>query len=129
MAVFTRLTLIKLIELGLAVAIYWLHYNTFEESEHIKMFVVSTTFLGFLVVVVGTFLGLITGNPVNKTVDMYFCVAGAILYIASGSLSIQHFQGWTFRSSVSNMGLTKGSLAIIQGAVFLVDGFFTFKAE
>nr|BAN21170.1 unkown protein [Riptortus pedestris] len=128
MAVFNRLTLIKLVELCLAIAIFWLHYNTFE-SEHVKLFVESTTFMGFLVVVVGTFLGLITGSPVNKTVDMYFCVAGAVLYIASGSLTIQHFQGWTFRSSVSNMGLTKGSLAIIQGVIFLIDGFFTFKAE
>lgn len=129
MAVFNRLTLIKLVELGLAIAIFWLHYNTFEEQSHVRLFVTSTTFAGFLVVVIGTFLGLITGAPVNKTVDMYFCVAGAVLYIASGSLAIQHFQGWTFRSSVSNMGLTKGSLAIIQGVIFIIDGFFTFKAQ
>jgi len=126
---FNKLTLIKLVELVLAIIIFCLHYNTYEANSISHLYLITTTFSGFLIVFVGTFISLVTGHGLHKTIDMFYCLVGAILYIVAGSLCINHFQGWTFSSSTTNMGLTKGSLAIVQGVICLVDGFFTFRAE
>uniref|UniRef100_A0A0A9WRZ2 Phospho-N-acetylmuramoyl-pentapeptide-transferase n=1 Tax=Lygus hesperus TaxID=30085 RepID=A0A0A9WRZ2_LYGHE len=125
---FSRLSIIKLVEAILAAVILYMHYETYEANGQSELFLITTTFGGFLIITVGTFLGHISGNGLNRIVDMYFCVLGACLYIAAGSMSINHFQGWKFSSSTSNMGLTKGSLGIIQGAILLVDAFFVYKA-
>lgn len=60
---------------------------------------------------------------------MFFCVVGAILYIASGSMSINHFRNWRFGSDQANLGVALGSLAIVQGALFILDAFFVFRIE
>ncbi|KAL1130717.1 hypothetical protein AAG570_011958 [Ranatra chinensis] len=104
-----------------------MHHSTFEAKDTTQLFIVTATYGGFVVVTVGTFLGLVTNNPVNKTVDVFYCVVGAVLYITAGALSIQHFQGWKYNSSTSNLGLTKASLSIVQGALFLVDAFFVYR--
>uniref|UniRef100_A0A023F8Q0 Putative members of chemokine-like factor super family n=1 Tax=Triatoma infestans TaxID=30076 RepID=A0A023F8Q0_TRIIF len=126
---FNLTTLFKIAELVMAIIIYWMHYNTYEADNYVHVFVIMTTFAGFLIVLIGNVLGHITGNANNRTLDIFYCVAGAALYIASGSLTIQHFNGWRFDSSKTNLGLTKGSLAIIQGAIFIVDGFFSFRSQ
>ncbi|XP_075230498.1 uncharacterized protein LOC142329685 [Lycorma delicatula] len=125
----SRLTIVKLAELILAVACAFIHYQTFEAETSFALFVVTSTFGGFAIVVIGVFIGYITGNSVNRNVDLFFCVAGAILYILSGVFSYQRFTGWTFNKGHANLGLTKATLSVIQGIVFVVDGFFTFKAE
>ncbi|KAK9500794.1 hypothetical protein O3M35_001990 [Rhynocoris fuscipes] len=126
---FNLTTLLKIAELVMAVVIYWMHYNTYEADNYVHVFVIMTTFAGFLIVLIGSVLGHLTGNGNNRTLDIFYSVAGAALYIASGALTIQHFNGWRFDSSTTNLGLTKGSLAIIQGAIFIVDGFFSFRSS
>jgi hypothetical protein len=51
------------------------------------------------------------------------------LFIAAGSLNIDYFQKLVHKSSFRDTGLAKGSLSIIEGIVFLVDAFLTFRGE
>ncbi|BES98651.1 Hypothetical protein NTJ_11468 [Nesidiocoris tenuis] len=125
---FNRLAVIKLVEAILAAVIVFLHYETMEANSSLHLFLMTATFGGFLIITIGTFLGYVTGNGINRAADMFYCVMGAVLYITVGSMTINHFQGWTFSSGKSNQGLTKGSLAIIQGAILIVDAFFVYKA-
>lgn len=124
-----RLTIVKIAELVLGIAILCIHFNTLEEPGTFNMIIVTGTYAGFLIVIIGSFIGFLTGNSINKTIDLFFCVVGAVLYIFAGILTYKHFHGWTFNTSHANVGLTKSGLAIIQGIVFIVDAFFTFKLE
>uniref|UniRef100_A0A1B6L227 DUF7775 domain-containing protein n=1 Tax=Graphocephala atropunctata TaxID=36148 RepID=A0A1B6L227_9HEMI len=125
----SRLTIVKFVELALAIAILVIHYQTIEEPVPFNSLVATGTYAGFAIIVVGTFLGFMTGNSINKSVDLFFCVAGAILYILSAWFTYNHFSGWKFNTGHANLGITKSVLALIQGIVFIVDGFFTFKIE
>ncbi|XP_039290227.1 uncharacterized protein LOC111058765 [Nilaparvata lugens] len=125
----SRLTIVKFAELILAIVIAFLHNSTFEGAGTFQLYLLAATFGGFAIIVIGVFLGHITGNPVNRSVDLFFCVVGAILYIMAAYFSYQRFQGWTYDKSHANLGLTKSALSLIQGIVFIVDGFFTFKLE
>lgn len=124
-----RLTIVKIAELVLGIAILCIHYNTFEERAPFNQLIVTATYAGFLIIIIGSFIGFLTGNTINKTVDLFFCVVGAVLYIISAIFSYQQFQGWAYNTSHANVGLTKAGLALIQGIVFVVDAFFTFKIE
>lgn len=125
----SRLTIVKIAELILGIAILCIHYNTLEEPGTFSQVIVTGTYAGFVVIIIGSFIGFLTGNSINKTVDLFFCVVGAVLYILAGIFTYQHFHGWKFNTSHANLGLTKSGLAIIQGIVFIVDAFFTFKIE
>lgn len=52
----------------LAIAILILHYQTMREMAVHNSFVTTGTYVGFAIVVIGTVLGLVTGNVVNKSV-------------------------------------------------------------
>lgn len=61
--------------------------------------------------------------------DLFFSLIGCALFIAAGSLNIDYFHKLAYKSSFRDTGLAKGSLSIIEGAIFLVDAFLTFRGE
>ncbi|KAF7405810.1 hypothetical protein HZH68_005179 [Vespula germanica] len=87
------------------------------------------TFGGYLIILVGLFAGNIMGTPVNRRVDLFFSLVGCVLFIITGALNIQYFDELAYKSSFRDIGLTKGSISIIQGALFLIDSFLTFRGE
>ncbi len=73
-------------------------------------------------------------TPINKRIDIFFSIVGGILFIASGVLIIQFWNdsGYgkihgIFVKEDKNLGITKGSLAIINGILFFIDVVFTFR--
>jgi hypothetical protein len=97
---------------------------------------VNGTFVGFTIILIGLFAGYLMNTPINKRIDLFFSLMGCALFIASGALILQHWTGdnWNakFNQIISsndskNMGITKGSLAIVNGILFLVDVVFTFR--
>lgn len=66
--------------------------------------------------------------------DLFFSLIGAAMFIASGVLIIQFWNDSVsgkvtgfFSENTKNTGIAKGSLAIVNGILFLVDVVFTFR--
>ncbi|KAI5698287.1 hypothetical protein M8J76_010135 [Diaphorina citri] len=125
----TRNTIIKIIELVLTIICFFLHYQTFEANDYHGLFITTGTYFAYIIILVGVFIGAFSGNPVNKSIDMWFCLIGAILFLASAVFSYSHFSGWTFRNSTANQGLVKAWLSAANAVLLLVDGVFTFRGE
>lgn len=70
------------------------------------------------------------GTPINKRIDIFFSLIGCALYIACGILV---FQDWNkgvhdrFGDDLANYAKAKAGLSIVQGVLFLIDVFFTFR--
>lgn len=60
--------------------------------------------------------------------DIYFCLLGCALFIASGSLAVEHFQNLG-KGQLRDYGLAKAALAIINGIIFLVDAVFVYRGD
>ncbi|CAB0007501.1 unnamed protein product, partial [Nesidiocoris tenuis] len=50
----------------LAAVIVFLHYETMEANSSLHLFLMTATFGGFLIITIGTFLGYVTGNGINR---------------------------------------------------------------
>ncbi|XP_035725640.1 uncharacterized protein LOC118443184 [Vespa mandarinia] len=125
---FTRLSIIKLFELILVCILIGLHYHSFKGDSDIEMITMGT-FGGYLIILVGLFAGSIMGTPVNRRVDLFFSLIGCVLFIVTGALNIKFFDEYIQKGSLRDTGLTKGSISIIQAALFLIDSFLTFRGE
>ncbi|KAG5684253.1 hypothetical protein PVAND_013489 [Polypedilum vanderplanki] len=133
----SRLSIIKFLELLVTLACVGLHYNSSEYIDHHTVMLINGTFVGFTIILVALFAGYMMGTPINKRLDLFFSLIGCAMFITSGVLILQHWNGNSV-SKVSEslgfgttdskkVGLTKGSLAIVNGVLFLVDVVFTFR--
>lgn len=131
----SRLSLIKLLELALTLTCLGLHYNSMAEhgDQHTVM-LINGTFVGFSIILVGLFAGYIMNTPINKRIDLFFSIVGCILFITCGVLILQYWNDSTAGKIIGfasndrkSLGITKGSLAVINGIIFLVDVVFTFR--
>ncbi|CAB0037234.1 unnamed protein product [Trichogramma brassicae] len=122
MANVSRLTLIKLLELILVCVLIGLHYHSYNATLNDAM-LVTGTFGGYLIILVGLFAGAVMGTPVNRRVDLFFSLVGCALFIASGSLIIDHDYARNDKNTA------KGSIAIIEGIIFFIDAILTFRGE
>ncbi|KAL0116498.1 hypothetical protein PUN28_009870 [Cardiocondyla obscurior] len=129
MATITRLSIIKFLELILVCILIGLHYNSFNAGDQHTAMITMGTFGGYLIILVGLFIGSVMGTPVNRRVDLFFSLIGCALFIAAGALNIDYFQKLVHKSAFRDTGLAKGSISIIEGIVFLVDAFLTFRGE
>ncbi|RLU19388.1 hypothetical protein DMN91_007945 [Ooceraea biroi] len=129
MATITRLSIIKFFELLLVCILIGLHYHSFNAGDQHTAMITMGTFGGYLIILVGLFIGSVMGTPVNRRVDLFFSLIGCALFIAAGSLNIDYFQKLVHKSQFRDTGLAKGSLSIIEGIIFLVDAFLTFRGE
>ncbi|XP_059472403.1 uncharacterized protein LOC132194856 [Neocloeon triangulifer] len=129
MASFSRVSILKIIELVLTCVLIGLHYHSFEAADLHAHIIISATFGGFLVVLAGIFAGIISGQPMPKRVDMFYSLCGVALFAASGVLTIQYYNNqWiTIDKDKKNIGVAKGSIAIINAVIFLLDLVFTFR--
>jgi len=124
----SRLSLIKLFELLITICCVALHYHSFfADATHSQM-VITGTFCGYLVLLVGVFAGFIFAMPISKRIDIFYSIAGAALFIASGALTIQYFQDRA-KGELRDIGLSKGALAIINGVLFVIDAFFSIRTD
>lgn len=70
--------------------------------------------------------GHLLGNPINKKIDLFFSLLGCAMFIASGVLVLQAWESG-FKTERRRLAISKGALAIINGAVFFIDAIFTFR--
>ena len=131
-----------------------LHYNSFSEATNVHtVMLVNGTFVGFSVILIALFAGYMMNTPINKRLgktavfwywfkqllmlfftDLFFSLIGCAMFIASGVLILQYWNDTNFgkfhgifANDSKNTGITKGSLAIVNGVLFLVDVVFTFR--
>jgi len=123
----SRLSIVKFLELALTVACIGLHYNSMTTHKDTEL-VTSGAFCGFLVILIGGFAGHLMSTPINRRIDIFFCLVGCAAFIAAGALNIDYFQD-ARRSEYRDYGLAKASLAIINGAVFLIDSLLTWRGD
>lgn len=128
---FSRLTLIKFIELVLVIACVILHYNSMEAGDNFHLFFTSAVFGGYLIIMIGLVLGFFVDTAFGKRVDLYFTILGGLLFLSAGIMTYNYFSGRPkiLETDHSKYGMYKAWTSIIAGVIFFVDGVFTFRAE
>ncbi|KAJ8957318.1 hypothetical protein NQ314_006566 [Rhamnusium bicolor] len=88
----------------------------------------AAAFGGFVIILIGGFAGYLMSTPINRRIDIFFCLVGCAIFVASGALNIKIFQDYG-KSEWRDYGLAKASLAIINGALFLLDSLLTWRGD
>ncbi|KAB0793768.1 hypothetical protein PPYR_13388 [Photinus pyralis] len=123
----SRLSIIKFLELAIAVTCVGLHYHSYTGKIETD-FVSSGAFCGYVIILCGVFAGHLMSSPINRRIEIFFCLVGCALFVAAGALNIQYFDNMR-KGETRNYGLAKASLAIIGGAMFLIDALLTWRGE
>ncbi|XP_050308838.1 uncharacterized protein LOC126745152 [Anthonomus grandis grandis] len=125
----SRLSIIKFLELALAVTCLGLHSKAAVGDWNIDTFS-AVTFGGFIIILIGGFAGYIISAPISKKIDIFYTLVGCAMFVAAGALNIKHFERSSWGSSeVRDYGLAKGSLAVINGIFFLFDSLVTWRGD
>ncbi|XP_055305105.1 uncharacterized protein LOC129569902 [Sitodiplosis mosellana] len=126
----SRLSLGKFLELVITITCLVLHYKSMGESDPHAIILASGTFVGYTVILVGLFAGYILSTPINKRIDIFFSLIGCALFIATGALILQDWNGGihsALRTETHKLAVAKGWLAIVNGVLFFLDVIFTFR--
>ncbi|GLV34571.1 uncharacterized protein CBL_09052 [Carabus blaptoides fortunei] len=124
----SRLSIIKFLELVLTLICLGLHYKTFHANDIHEMMIITGCFVGYVIILLGGFAGHLMSTPINRRIDIFFCLVGCAMFIASGAFSIQYYDRMS-SGEVRNTGLAKAAMAIINGALFLLDSLLTWRGE
>ncbi|KAF9412999.1 hypothetical protein HW555_008613, partial [Spodoptera exigua] len=100
-----------------------LHYHSYDSDAQTGM-LVTGTFVGYLIIFAGAAAGYVMQTPSHKRVDIFYSLIGVALFVASGALIIDKYQNAS-KSDWRDKNLAKASLAIINGALLLVDAVLT----
>ncbi|XP_075973731.1 protein snakeskin-like [Anticarsia gemmatalis] len=119
----SRLSIVKFVELALTCSCVALHYYSFNPSSDIGM-LVTGTFVGYLIIFAGAAAGYIMQTPSHKRIDIFYSLVGVALFVASGAVIIDNYQH-AGKGDLRDKNLAKASLAIINGAVLLLDAVLT----
>ncbi|XP_029044864.1 uncharacterized protein LOC117601835 [Osmia lignaria lignaria] len=129
MAQITRLAVIKFLELVIVCVLIGLHYHSFNAGDQHTAMITMGTFGGYLIILVGLFAGSLFGAPVDRRVDLFFSLVGCVLFIVAGALNIDFFSNLAYKGSFRDTGIAKGVISLVEGVLFLVDAFFTYRGE
>ncbi|XP_057657317.1 uncharacterized protein LOC130894470 [Diorhabda carinulata] len=121
------LCIIKIFELLIAIVCMALHCHSRTGDLDIET-VSIIAFGGYIIILAGEALGYFLGCPFDKKIDIFYSIVGCFMFIAAGALNIDTYDGY-FKSDVRDYGLSKGSLAIIDAFLFLVDAVLTYKGK
>lgn len=123
----SRLSIIKFLELLVAVVCIGLHYKSQTGDWNIDT-LSAVAFGGFIIILVGGFAGYVISSPINKKIDIFYSLVGCAIFVAAGALNIKHYEnGW--KGDHRDYGLAKGSMAIINGIFFLLDALITWRGD
>ncbi|XP_044731760.1 uncharacterized protein LOC123294705 [Chrysoperla carnea] len=125
----SRLSLIKFLELAITIVCVILHYKSFSAGGDTEVLMLITgTFCGYFIILIGDSAGHLSSSPGRK-LDAFYSLLGAALFIASGAFAIKYSDSFFNSKETKNYAMAKGILAIINGALFLVDSLFTWRGE
>ncbi|XP_055585120.1 uncharacterized protein LOC129737971 [Uranotaenia lowii] len=122
----SKLSIIKFLELALTLSCLVLHYKSLGETDELTIMLVSGTFVGYSIILIGLFAGYLINSPINKKIDIFFSLLACAMFVASGVLVLQAWESG-FKTDRRRMAISKGSLAIINGVLFFFDAVFTFR--
>lgn len=123
----SRYSLIKFLELGITAVCIWLHSESVA-NRFLEDFLCGAAFGGFLIIQLGGATGHVMSSPITRKIDVYFGIAGVIVFVATGAVNIKFFEHYS-KSEYGKYGLAKGSLAIINGVLFLLDSLITWRGD
>lgn len=72
--------------------------------------------------------GYLMSTPINRRIDIFFSLVGCAIFVAAGALNIEIFKDYA-KGEYKDYGLTKASLAIINGALFLLDSLLSWRGD
>ncbi|XP_058063605.1 uncharacterized protein LOC131213557 [Anopheles bellator] len=122
----SRLSIVKFLELALAITCVVLHYKSLGERDDITKLLTAGTFVGYSVILIALFAGYLLSNPLNKKLDLFFSLIGCAMFIASGVLILKEWEN-AWSTDTKKIAITKGSLAITNGVLFFFDAIFTLR--
>ncbi|XP_017786950.1 PREDICTED: uncharacterized protein LOC108569777 [Nicrophorus vespilloides] len=128
MAIVVRLSVIKFLELLLAVACLGLMYKNGLTGDLPTDFVSIGAYVGFIIILVGGFSGHLLSSPITRRIDVFYCLVGCAMFIASGALLIKAYEN-RWKSESRDYGLATGALAIVNGVVFMIDSLLTWRGD
>jgi len=123
----SKLSIVKFLELALTIVCVGLHFKSIS-GDNVTDFISSGAFCGFAVILIGGLVGHLMSTPINRRIDIFFCLVGCAGFVAAGALNIQFYDN-AWKGERRDYGLAKASLAIINGAVFLVDSLLTWRGD
>ncbi|XP_066159024.1 uncharacterized protein [Euwallacea fornicatus] len=123
----SRLSIIKFLELFIAVVCIGLHYKCETKDWNIDT-LSAVAFGGFIIILIGGFAGYLLGSPITKKIDIFYSLVGCAMFLAAGALNIKHFEN-AWKTETRDYGLAKGSMAVINGVFFLLDALITWRGD
>nr|XP_029720579.1 uncharacterized protein LOC115262319 [Aedes albopictus] len=120
------LSIIKFLELCLAIACTVLHYYSFDDGDLVTGFLATGTFCGYIVILTTIMVGYLMKAHVHRRLNLFYSLLGCALFLTAGVFIIEAWEH-AFRTRTRDLAITKGSIAIINGVIFLMDTIFTFR--
>ncbi|XP_055551357.1 uncharacterized protein LOC129733841 [Wyeomyia smithii] len=120
------LSIIKFLELCLATTCTVLHYYSFDDGDLVTGFISTGTFCGYIVILITVMIGYLMKAHVHRRLNLFYSLLGCALFLTSGVFIIQAWEH-AFRTRTRDLAITKGSVALINGVIFLMDTIFTFR--
>ncbi|XP_001660924.2 uncharacterized protein LOC5573526 [Aedes aegypti] len=120
------LSIIKFLELCLAVACTVLHYYSFDDGDLVTGFLATGTFCGYIVILTTVMVGYLMKAHIHRRLNLFYSLLGCALFLTAGIFIIEAWEH-AFRTRTRDLAITKGSIAIINGVIFLMDTIFTFR--
>ncbi|XP_028133482.1 uncharacterized protein LOC114328733 [Diabrotica virgifera virgifera] len=122
-----RLCIIKIVELAIAIVCMVLHSSTHTADYDIDT-TSAITYGAFIIILVGEAAAYFWKCPLDKKIDIYYSIVGCSLFLATGIFNILRY---TDQSGSKNktMGIIKALFSLVNGVVFALDAFLTYKGE
>ncbi|XP_058448514.1 uncharacterized protein LOC131428528 [Malaya genurostris] len=120
------LSIIKFLELCLATTCTVLHYYSFDDGDLVTGFVATGSFCGYIVILSTVMVGYLMKAHVHRRQNLFYSLLGCGLFLTSGVFIIKAWEH-AYRTRTRDLAITKGSVALINGIIFLMDTVFTFR--
>lgn len=86
-----------------------------------RQYVIGGTFIAYFIIGVASLLELI-GQPLTKFHELFFCVIGVIMFLASGIMAIKYYDDSIWVYKTVKIVCAKGVLALINAVLYTVYG-------
>uniref|UniRef100_A0A182UE88 MARVEL domain-containing protein n=1 Tax=Anopheles melas TaxID=34690 RepID=A0A182UE88_9DIPT len=111
---------------SLAVTCTTLHYYSFDDGDLVTGFLATGTFCGFIVILFTVMAGYLMKAHLQRRLSIFYSLLGCVCFLTSGVFIIEAWEH-AFRTRTRDLAITKGSIAVINGVIFLMDTIFTFR--
>ncbi|KAG8223366.1 hypothetical protein J437_LFUL001244 [Ladona fulva] len=118
---------LKLIELILSSSCMAL--NVVASTNTKGVFILTCiVFGGYIIIFSGMVMGILSRERMPRIVDMFFSLVGMALFVAAGSANLSYFIAYVkSQPNLKHLGLTGGSLAIVNAFILLIDAAVTYR--